>query len=497
MKAEHTTTLQKGRNFPPGPALLMPKLLLLLALLLISVNVRGQIMFENHYGGSNTDGGSCVIQTNDNGYMVVGHTESFGAGGRDVYLIRTDEYGTELWARTYGGPANDQAGCLIEIANNEYIITGITSSVGAGASDIYVVKLLSNGDTVWTRSYGWASDETGSTIIRLSDENFIVTGSTSSFGSGLEVLVIEMNNNGDTVWSKRYGKMNGNVGCKTIQTTDNRLLICGSTFNIGFNNTRNVYAIKTTPIGDTIWTKTYGGSDDDQAFSACLSSDNCYIISGSTKSFGEGGYDMFLMKLDTAGNELWFKTYGGVEDDWGGMVQPTDDNGYIITGYTESYGAGGWDVYLIKTNELGDTLWTRTFGGLGDEHGSCVKQTSDNGYIISSYSNSYSSSYDVLLIKTNSQGIVGFQKIFGSPDYIEIYPNPNNGSFSVELFKTHRNKLTLSVYDINGRLCYKHNGLFDQTSIERIELTNLPDGFYIVNIQGDSFSVNKKIIINN
>lgn len=471
------------------------KILILVFFLLATEVAKAQIMFERTYGGSNTDGGSCVIQTDDNGYMVVGHTESFGAGGRDIYLIKTNEFGDLLWDKTYGGPANDQAGSIIKVTNDEYIITGITSSFGAGASDIYAIKILSNGDTIWSRSYGGINDETGSTIIKTIDNNFIVTGSTSSYGSGLRVLIIKININGDTIWSKKFGKMNGNAGNKTLQTIDNRLIICGSTFNIGLNNTRDVYVIKADISGDTIWTKTYGGADDDQAFSACLSSDNCHIISGSTKSFGHGGFDMFLMKLDTAGNELWFKTYGGIADDWGGMVQPTNDGGYIITGYTESYGAGGWDVYLIKTDEHGDTLWTRTFGGAGYEHGSCVKQTSDNGYIISSYSNSCGGSYDVLLIKTNSQGIVGFHKIFSNPDYINIYPNPNNGIFNVVSYKGQHDKLTLSVFDINGRLCYKHNGLFAQKTIERIELTNLPEGFYIVNIQGNNLSFIKKIII--
>jgi len=173
------------------------------------------------------------------------------------------------------------------------------------------------------------------------------------------------------------------------------------------------------------------------------------------------------MKLNADGDKLWTKTYGGVADDWGGMVQKTIDNGFIITGYTESYGAGGWDVYLIKTDANGDTLWTRTFGGSGDDLGSSVKQTSDNGYIISGYTNSYGGSYDVFLIKTNEQGIIDFQKIYNSQKNCKVFPNPNNGVFNIEIDNTENKDLMVSIYDISGRLVYSKNGLFSQNKKEK------------------------------
>jgi|AntAceMinimDraft_16_1070373.scaffolds.fasta_scaffold07990_4 hypothetical protein len=472
------------------------KNILLIFFLLVTQAVVAQIMFQRHYGGVENDGGSSVLQTDDGGYLIAGHTESYGAGGRDIYLIKTDENGDTLWTRTYGGIGDDQASILLSSNGNKYLIVGETSSFGNGSCDVYAVKIQNNGDTIWTKTYGGVDEDCGFGGVQSNDTIALIVGSTMSYSPVFNsIYVIKINVNRDTLWENMYYKNTANYGFDIIETNLNEYLITGSTSNVGNNTSRDCFIIKTDNDGDTIWTKTYGGTDDDQAFSACLTNDNCYIISGTTKSYGQGGFDIFLMKLNADGDELWMKTYGGIADDWGGTVQKTIDSGFIITGYTESYGAGGWDVYLIKTDANGDTLWTRTFGGAGDEWGSSVKQTSDNGYIISGYTNSYGGNYDAFLIKTNELGIIGFQKIYKSQKYCKVFPNPNNGVFNIEIDNTENKDLMVSIFDISGRLVYSKNGLFGQNKTARIEILNAPNGFYIVNIQSNNLLINKKIII--
>jgi len=136
---------------------------------------------------------------------------------------------------------------------------------------------------------------------------------------------------------------------------------------------------------DTLWTRTYGGVNVDYGLSVQQTSDGGYIVAGYTRSFGEEGTDVYLIKTDANGDTIWTKTYGGARDDIGYSVQQTCDDGYVITGYTKSFGAGGPDIYLIKTNATGDTVWTKTYGGNRSDVGNSVQQTSDSGYIVAGY----------------------------------------------------------------------------------------------------------------
>jgi hypothetical protein len=233
---------------------------------------------------------------------VAGGTRSFGAGTEDIFLIKTDANGNIQWAKTYGGTSWDWAHSVQQTSDGGYIAAGGTRSFGAGTEDIFLIKTDANGNIQWAKTYGGWYGEWAYSVQQTSDGGYIVVGGTRSFGAGS--------------W--------------------------------------DIFLIKTDANGNIQWAKTYGGTNDDWAYSVQQTSDGGYIVVGGTRSFGAGTEDIFLIKTDANGNIQWAKTYGGTNDDWAYSVQQTSDGGYIVAGRTNSFGVGWDDIFLIKTDANGD-----------------------------------------------------------------------------------------------------------------------------------------------
>jgi hypothetical protein len=408
-------------------------LTMLLGLFLASTAIAdpGDTLWTRTYGGSGQDPASCVRQTTDGGYIVVGYTDSFGAGGADFYLVRTDANGDTLWTRTYGGSGHDYGKRIQETTDGGYIIVGYTESFGAGAEDLaedfYLVKIDAKGDTLWTRTYGGSLREQAHDVQQTTDGGYIIAGWTDESGN-CDFYLVKTDTNGDTLWTRTYGGSDTDLGYSVQQTSDGGYIFAGYTYSFGAGST-DMYLVKTDANGDTLWTRTYGGSNSDYCWSVQRTSDGGYIMVGETTSFGAGNFDTYLVKTDANGNSLWTHTYGGSDKDYGKCAQQTTDGGYIVVGRTFSFGAGSADVFLIKTDANGDSLWTRAYGGTSKDYGGWVQQTTDGGYIVSGRTGSFGAGgYDLYLVKVAGET--------PEPDVsIEIVPDdppvtvPQGGTF--------------------------------------------------------------------
>ncbi len=464
-----------------------------------SVGVHSQTWIKT-YGGASYDLGYSVQQTADSGYIVTGQTESFGAGLVDVWLIKTDRLGEASWTRTYGGVGVD-VGCSVQqTSDSGYIIVGFTSSFGAFAYDLWLIKTDQYGDTLWTRMYGGPYDDDGRCVQQTADSGYIVTGWTGwEFGvSSADLWVLKTDRYGDTLWTRTYGGTEDDWGSSVQQTMDSGYVITGGTRSFGAGS-GDVWLLKTDQLGDTLWTKTYGGIGGDKGCCVCQTSDSGYIVTGQTNPFG-AFRDVWLIKTDAYGSVVWANTYGGVGyDQEGRSVQQTNDSGYIIAGRTDAFGAGSTDVWLIRTDQLGDTLWTETYGGAGREEGWSVQETSDSGYIVTGWTSSFGAGLsDVWLIKTDSGGNVGVEERKESGMQSDkllwrVFPNPAYQLMEVSFSHPLAQGVLLSLYDKAGRKVEEFT--WRSGSAALIDIGSLKPGVYFLSLRAGRRRTTRKIVV--
>jgi hypothetical protein len=320
----------------------------------------GNPVWNQTYGGAFEDATRCVLQTTDGGYVLAGYTESFGAGNFDVWLVKADATGHHEWNQTFGGTGSDFGNSVVQTDDGGYAIAGDTSSFGAGNHDFWLIKTDAPGNHVWNQTYGRPVDDRAQCIISTGDGGYALTGYTDPFGPTVHNMwLVKADKQGNHVWNRTFGGLQADVGYSIIQTSDTGYVIAGSTRSFGAGNA-DFWLVKTDRFGNYVWDRTYGGSNYDYGRSVVQTFDGGYAIAGYTDSFGGGDMDLWLVKTDVTGNHQWNQTYGGTIYDWGMSVVQTNDGGFTVAGYTQMFGAGDTDMWLVRISMDSGLTWTDT-----------------------------------------------------------------------------------------------------------------------------------------
>lgn len=379
------------------------KLIQISLLLLLSFSIQAQNSFQQISVGEDAYLFS-ILEKPDKGFMAFGYTKGFGLQAFDYYLINMDASGNFIWTKTYGGASIDLGYSIINTSDGGYLLGGSTQNFGVGQADVLLIKTDQDGEIQWSKTYGSAQFEDCFDLTASNDGGYVLAGRTNGIGAGDgDIYCIKTNALGDTLWTRTFGGP-GNEDAQQIQQTgDGGFIMIGHTHSYGAGNA-DVYLVKINGNGNLEWTRTYGGPNFDYGNSIALTTDGGYIISGTTNSFGAGAQDILLIKTDGAGNLVWSKTYGGASAEISHFVVQNQDDGFTLTGQTSSFGGGKSDAYSIRTDAAGEIIWAKTYGGQEDEFSNVIIGTTDDHLVLAGNSWSFDVLSSAYIIKTDLQG---------------------------------------------------------------------------------------------
>ncbi|MBA7706328.1 hypothetical protein ES703_115180 [subsurface metagenome] len=361
------------------------------------------------YGGSLGEEVHSFQQTSDGGYIVAGKTNSFGAGSDDFLILKFTSDGDIEWQKTYGGSVNDEAHSIQQTSDGGYIVAGETSSFGTDGGDIWILKLASDGEIEWQKTYGGDKVVSAPFIQQTDDGGYIVAGRTSINevdNWGDDIWILRLTSDGNIEWQKTYGGNRNDSASFLQQRSDGGYIVVGHTESFGGGGA-DIWILKLSPAGNIEWQKTYGGSEDEEVNSFQQTSDGGYIAAGRTESFGAGENDFWILKLTSDGDIEWQKTYGESEGEGASSIQQTIDGGYIVAGSTHISDAACRDFnsLILKLSSTGDIEWQKTCGGTySEDEVYFIQQTSDEGYIVIGRTNSWNAWGEIWIFKLLPNG---------------------------------------------------------------------------------------------
>lgn len=488
------------------------------------------IQWQHSFGGSSFDHIRSVKQTYDEGYILGGNTRSsdFDVTGQhgdyDNWIIKLDNTGTLEWKYCFGGTNGEELRSICQTTDSGYFAVGYTTSSDGdvsgihGGADFWIYKLSKTGILLWQKCLGVVGDEQGKAGIQTRDGGYIVTGWTNSTDSNVtglhgsyDVWVVKMDSSANVQWEKCFGGTEFDFASAIEQTTDNGFIIGGRTSSndgdvSGFHDLQDYWIFKIDSIGNLIWQKCLGGSDGEELYGIDLTNDGGCIVGGYTESAdgdisgSHGDVEAWVVKLDSTGNMQWQKCLGGSSYDVAYSVQQTSDDGFIISGYSESINGdvtgnhGGGDVWIVKLNSSGVLEWQKCLGGSSGESAYSIRQTNDDGYIIGGLS--YSSDGDV----TSNYGINDYWVVKLSSvtsineithESITLFPNPAKTKMTINYnFQDHLHA-DIDILDLSGRKI-QSSKLTGMNNSYEIDLTEFKNGIYLLRIVTEDGNVGVK-----
>lgn len=471
-------------------------------ILAVRTNSTGDTLWTKTFGGAfDNEYGFCVQQTSDLGFIISGVASSFFDASGDIYIIKLSEQGNTLWTRTYGGNGYEWGSYIEQTSDDGYIIVGQTPAFGAGGFDAYLVKLNSDGSIAWTKTYGGSGLEIGSAVQQTSDGGFILTGQIDTYGAGGgDIYLLKTFDNGEVTWAKTIGRSGTETGTAVKQTADGGYIIGATSENELGPLGPDMCLIKTNSLGDTLWAKTYGGSMIDECYDVIITDDGGYVMCGKSFSFSaDGDYDIYVVKVNDDGELIWSKTYGASGqnmNDIGLSIRQTADGGFIIAGESMfSLGVGISNMYVIKTDADGNAFCYEgtaatvaqdlmpvvtnppTIVSTGGEM--FIPETIDGAGVITTY-----------LCGTGVEEEVREE----AKNDIHFFPNPFEASCTIQL-PNNIEVNAICIYNLVGQQQWVlQNPKQIAGNLQLSELGTLPNGTYIAQIKTNKGNIQQKLI---
>jgi hypothetical protein len=490
-------------------------------------------MFQKHIGTMNQEfRAESGLQTADGGYVLLGNKVT--PNSTDIYFVRTDAFGDVIWANTFGGSDIDQGQSVKQTNDGGFIIAGNTQSFGLGNPHVYLLRTDANGTLLWSKTYSGTGGALGYDVLEDANGNFLVTG-----GAGGDLYLLKTDASGNLIWAKVCDGTGLDIGYCIQPTNDGGYIISGNN-QVGGLGTGDVFLVKTDSSFNLQWSKRFSSPGQDDGNSVLQTNDGGYIIGATTTGFGAGGADAWVLRTDSAGTLLWSKTFGGITYDWIHDIYAVSTGGFITIGQTNSFGAGNYDMYFIRLDANGDSLWTRAYGDFALDEGQCISETTDGGFMGLGGSIPPGAG-DMFLVKTDAMGNSlcnqsGTASVISIPAVVEsipttiifsvtsstttppttvtaggtsttvctnvgaaefsinnpimVYPNPSEGKFTVEL-PGQQGEGWVEVYNSKGTVIHKQKINASSTIIN----VNAAEGIYAIRISSDGVVWNHKIML--
>ncbi|MCC5946116.1 MAG: hypothetical protein JJT94_14395 [Bernardetiaceae bacterium] len=368
-------------------------------------------------GGQGFDAANTIIQSKDGNFILAGRSNSYGTGDMNMNVIKVDKTGKTVWDKNYGGDESEEAYAVAEVADGGYIIVGYSDSYGAGPDmkDIWVVKISDSGLREWDKVLGSReSIDEGQGIVADDEGNFLVVGTTLPISGGnSDILAIKIDGKGNVLWEKKYGSK-ASEAAHGVCKTQNGFAIIGHSESDG-RGKWDMFVVSIDNEGNKIWEKSYGGADNEMGNAIKEDAEGNLILAGYTYTFAEGSHDAWVVKVNKEGKQLWTRNYGGLSTDEAFGIAIEDKGNIVMVGYKDIYEPDEYgnnvskksnQVLLVKIAPNGTKIWEKDFGGDRMQVGRGVVIGADGSYYIGGYTdeNFDNKNMDMLFMKVSPDG---------------------------------------------------------------------------------------------
>lgn len=341
------------------------------------------------FGDDGWNGGRSVVACRSGGFIIASSIYNYSSASMDAWLIRLDEVGQPIWEYTYGTEDNDWGQGIVECDNGDFGVVCITE-ISEDVHSAFVFRINATGNLLWHRIFGGLDNDLLWTIVRCQSGGFAISGYTSSYSAtSQDMWLLRIDDMGNQLWQQAYGGISGSeAGWGLVECDTGGFAIAGYTWSYGAGE-GDMYLVRTDSNGTQLWNQTFGGREREWANGLVECADGGFALSGQTESFGAGGLDVWLVRTDINGNLDWDQTYGGSSDDYGRSLVLCSDQGFAIAGHTESFGSGPEDILVIRTDADGILQWAKTYGGYGSEVGWGMDLCINTDFVITGETDSF------------------------------------------------------------------------------------------------------------